>query len=57
MQVEDVTSEEEFVNCLTTMPEMTGAVNSVTECEIYADAYQQEAHIDCAATVNVLPAK
>lgn len=36
MQVEDVKSEEEFLNCLTTMPEMTGAVNSVTECEIYA---------------------
>ena len=47
---EDETSEEEFLYCVTSKPEMTGTVNSVSEREIYAQ-------IDFGATVNVLPSK
>ena len=46
---------------MTTKPEMTGTVNSVTEHEIFAQMLMNEKpikfHIDCGATVNVLPSK
>ena len=58
---EDVSSEEEFLYCVTTSPEMTETVNSVSEREIYAKMLINEKpikfHIDCGATVNVLPSK
>ena len=58
---EDETSEEEFLYCLTTKPEMTGTVTSVTEREIYAQMLINKKpvkfHLDCGATVNVLPIK
>ena len=58
---EDETSEEEFLYCVTSKPEMTGTVNSVSEREIYAQMLINEKpikfHIDCGATVNVLPSK
>ena len=47
--------------CVTLKPEMTGTVNSVSEREIYAQMLINEKpikfHIDCGATVNVLPSK
>ena len=47
--------------CVTSKPEMTGTVNSVSEHEIYAQMLINEKpikfHIDCGATVNVLPSK
>ena len=53
---EDETSEEEFLYCVTSKPEMTGTVNSVSEREIYAQMLINEKpikfHIDCSATVN-----
>ena len=58
---EDESSEEEFLYCVTTLPEMTETVNSVSECEISAKMLINEKpikfHIDCGATVNVLPSK
>ena len=46
---------------MTSKPEMTGTVNSVSEREIYAQMLINEKpikfHIDCGATVNVLPSK
>ena len=58
---EGATSEEEFLYCVTSKPEMTGTVNSVSEREIYAQMLVNEKpikfHIDCGATVNVLPSK
>ena len=58
---EDETSEEEFLYCVTTNTEMTGTVNSVTEREIHAQMLINEKpvkfHIDCGATVNVIPSK
>ena len=58
---EDKTSEEEFLYCVTSKPEMTATVNSVSEREIYAQMLINEKpikfHIDYGATVNVLPSK
>ena len=58
---EDETSEEEFLYCVTSKQEMTGTVNSISEREIYAQMLINEKpikfHIDCDATVNVLPSK
>ena len=58
---EGPTSKEEFLYCVTSKPEMTGTVNSASEHEIYAQMLINEKpikfHIDCGATVNVLPSK
>ena len=58
---EDETSEEESLYYVTSKPEMTGTVNSDSEREIYAQMLINEKpikfHIDCGATVNVLPSK
>lgn len=55
------TSDDEFLYCLTMTSETTEAVNRVTECKIYALMLINEKpikfHIDCGATVIVLPAK
>ena len=55
------TSDEEFLYCLTMTSETTEAVNRVMECKIYAQMLINEKpikfHIDCGATVIVLPAK
>jgi len=51
----------EFLFCVTTKPAMTETVNSVLEWEIYAQMLINEKpvrfHIDCGATLNVLPSK
>lgn len=58
---EGETSEEEFFYWVTSKPEMTSTVNSVSEPEIYAQMPINEQlikfHIDCSVTVNVLPIK
>ena len=58
---EGETSEEEFVYCVTSKPEITSTVNSVSEREIYIQMLVNEQpikfRIDCGATVNVLPIK
>ena len=58
---EGETSEVEFFYWVTSKPEMTSTVNSVSEPEIYAQMLINEQlikfHIDCSVTVNVLPIK
>ena len=60
VEVEDESSEE-FLYCVTTLPEITETVNSVSEREIYAKMLINEKpikfHIDCGTRVNVLPSK
>lgn len=58
---DDESGEEEFLYCVTPKPEMTETVNSISEREIYAQMLINKKpvkfHIDCGATVNVLPSK
>jgi len=60
VEVEDESSKE-FLYCVTTLPEITETVNSVSEREIYAKMLINEKpikfHIDCGTRVNVLPSK
>ena len=57
----DESSEEEFLYYVTTKSARTETVNSISELEIYAqmliDKMPVKFHIDCGATVNVLPSK
>ena len=56
VEVEDETSEEEFLYCVTTKPELTGTVNNVY-AQMLINEKPVKFHIDCGATVNVLPNK
>ena len=61
IEVEDESSGEEFLYCVTMKPAVTETVNSILEWEIYAKMLINEKpvkfHIDCGATVNVLTSK
>ena len=58
---EDASRREEFLYCVTKKPTLIETVNSVSEREIYAQMLINEKpvrfHINCGATVNVLPRK
>lgn len=58
---DDESSKKEFLYCVTMKPVITETVNSISEWEIYAQMFINEKpvrfHIDCGATVNVLPHK
>ena len=57
----DAESSVEYLFSVTTTTETTDTVNAISEREIYAQMLTNEKpvkfHIDCGATVNVLPIK